>query len=298
MSSDHIRNQGFWLEGGQTTITCNDVIRNFKKRIFLEQRYRRMEDQKRGLVWLVTRILLKRESLNQELKNANVYFGRRVEKISVTQTSDVESSRTSLASTTHFEVLGLGFEASSPQKLPCPRLEDRLLFELLKVCGAPEKFFWGKTFFTGDRLKNFCEDLFFENTCICALDPWPWPRAFLSLASRVSVLERAVLGLGLGFFLCSWPWPWSRALCLRLHLCQTYHKRKSGSEAPCRWAIFLQFFFFFFGKKTILMQLHNILHVFKAICKKKNLILNIWKQIEKIKLFNPLFSCDLSPNHV
>ena len=32
-----------------------------------------------------------------------------------------------------------------------------------------------------------------------------WPRAFLSLASRVSVLEKAVLGLGLGFFLCPWP---------------------------------------------------------------------------------------------
>ena len=32
------------------------------------------------------------------------------------------------------------------------------------------------------------------------LCPWPWPRAFLSLASRGSVLEKAVLGLGLGFF--------------------------------------------------------------------------------------------------
>ena len=55
--------------------------------------------------------------------------------------SEVESSRTSLASRTssrtHFEVLGLGLglegqvlglglglEASSPRKLPCPRLED------------------------------------------------------------------------------------------------------------------------------------------------------------------------------
>ena len=42
----------------------------------------------------------------------------------------------------------------------------------------------------------------------------PWPRAFLSLASRGSVLKRAALGLG--FFLCPWPWP--RALCPRLHL--------------------------------------------------------------------------------
>ena len=65
--------------------------------------------------------------------------------------------------------------------------------------------------------KNF-EDFFGEHLRLC---PWPWPRAFLSLASRGSVLEKAVLGLGLGlaFFLCPWPWPWPRALCPRLHLC-------------------------------------------------------------------------------
>ena len=35
------------------------------------------------------------------------------------------------------------------------------------------------------------------------LCPWPWPRAFLSLASRGSALGKAVLGLGLGlFFVC------------------------------------------------------------------------------------------------
>ena len=76
-----------------------------------------------------------------------------------------------------------------------------------------------KNFFE-NRLKNFCEDLFFfsfflESACACVLGPWA--RAFLSLASRVSVLGKAVLGLGLGFFLCPWPWP--RALCPRLHLC-------------------------------------------------------------------------------
>ena len=57
--------------------------------------------------------------------------------------SEVESSRTSLASRTssrtHFEVLGLGLglegqvlglglETSSPQKLACPRLEDSTIF--------------------------------------------------------------------------------------------------------------------------------------------------------------------------
>ena len=52
---------------------------------------------------------------------------------------EVESSRTSLASRTHFEVLGLGLglegqvldlglEASSPRKLACPRLEDSTIF--------------------------------------------------------------------------------------------------------------------------------------------------------------------------
>ena len=38
---------------------------------------------------------------------------------------------------------------------------------------------------------------FLESTCACVLGPWPWPRAFLSLASRVSVLGKAVLGLDL-----------------------------------------------------------------------------------------------------
>ena len=94
--------------------------------------------------------------------------------------------------------------ASRPQVLEnWPVLSSRtaLFFELLN-------------FFFGDRLKNFCEDFFFgEHKRLC---PWSWPRAFLSLASRESVLGKAVLGLGLGFFLCPWPWP--RALCPRLHL--------------------------------------------------------------------------------
>ena len=74
-----------------------------------------------------------------------------------------------------------------------------LFFELLK-------FFW-KTFFCGDRLKNFCEDLFFwralalvsliglglEHSC-------PWPRECLS-SERLSLVLASdffcVLGLGL-----------------------------------------------------------------------------------------------------
>ena len=108
-----------------------------------------------------------------------------------------------------------------------------VFFELLKFCGALEKFF-GKRFFCGDRLKNFCEDLFFfgdrlknfweelfffwralalvslvlglglEHSC-------PWPRECLSS-------ERLSLALASDFFLCPWPWPWPRALCPRPHL--------------------------------------------------------------------------------
>ena len=137
----------------------------------------------------------------------------------------MESSRTSLASRTSSrtdfkvlglglegQVLGLGLEASSPRKLACPRLEDSTIFWTVKILWSARKIFW-KTFFCGDRLKNFCEDLFCyflfifyfgdrlkkfcedlfffffgEHLRLC-----PW---FLALASRVSVLGRAVLGLG------------------------------------------------------------------------------------------------------
>ena len=121
--------------------------------------------------------------------------------------TEVESSRTSLAlrtsSRTYFEVLGLGLEgqvlglgleASSPRKLACPRLEDSTFFELVKFCGALDKFF-GKRFFW-DRLKNFCEDLFFlflESTCACVLHSCPWPRECLSS-------ERLFLALASDFF--------------------------------------------------------------------------------------------------
>ena len=123
----------------------------------------------------------------------------------------MESSRTSLASRTSlrtdFEVLGL--EASSPRKLACQN------FGMLKFCGALEKFF-GKRFLVEIAWKIFVKTFFFWRAlALCVFDPWPW--AFLSLASRVFVLGKAVFGLGLGFFLCPWPWP--RALCPRLHLC-------------------------------------------------------------------------------
>ena len=155
--------------------------------------------------------------------------------------AEVESSRTSLASRTssrtHFEVLGLegqvlslglGLEASSPRKLACPRLEDSTIFWKVKILWSAWKIFW-KTFFSGDRLKNFCEDLFFwrspekflwrpffffgehlrfvslvlglEHSC-------PWPRECLSS-------ERLSLALASDFF-CVLGLP--RALFPRLHL--------------------------------------------------------------------------------
>ena len=94
------------------------------------------------------------------------------------------SSRTSLASRTssrtHFEVLGLGLEASSPWKLACPRLEDNTFFF----------FFW-------DRLKNFCEDLFFGE--LLRLCPWS-----LALSSSIPVLGLESVCPRKG---CPWLWP-------------------------------------------------------------------------------------------
>ena len=63
-----------------------------------------------------------------EVKALNLKFPRLEFSYSLSRVSawfpEVESSRT------HFEVLGL--EASSPRKLPCPRLEDSTIFEPLK----------------------------------------------------------------------------------------------------------------------------------------------------------------------
>ena len=64
------------------------------------------------------------------------------------------------------------------------------------------------------------------------------------MASRVSILGKAVLGLGLGIFLCPWPWP--RALCPRLHLCLpsdfhiflTQHQRAQVIQAYLAFSYF------------------------------------------------------------
>ena len=69
-------------------------------------------------------------------------------------------------------------------------------FHVICVLGLPQSKILG-TPINWRRLKKIFEDLFFlENACACVLGPWPWPRAFLSLASGGSVHGKAVLGLG------------------------------------------------------------------------------------------------------
>ena len=110
--------------------------------------------------------------------------------------------------------------ASKPQVLKnCSvfGLRTALFFESLKFSRSPEKIFEDRFFL--DRLKKNLKTFFWRELATCVLGPWPWPRLFLPLASRGSVLGRAVLGLGLGLVFCLCPWP--RALCLRLQLWYT-----------------------------------------------------------------------------
>ena len=101
--------------------------------------------------------------------------------------------------------------ASRPQVLEnWPVLGSRtaLFFELLKFCEALETFF-GKRFFCGDRLKNFCEDLFFfleEHLHLC-----PWS---LALSIPVLGLESVCPRKG-----CPWPWPRIFSVSLALASC-------------------------------------------------------------------------------
>ena len=85
----------------------------------------------------------------------------------------------------------------------------------------------------------------------------PWPRAFLSLVSKVSVVGKAVLGLGLGFFL--YPLPWPRALCPRLHLCKLWCNKCSKIFAYLFLHVFFCVFIF-----VHLIQMTN-LNVLKNI---------------------------------
>ena len=117
----------------------------------------------------------------------------------------MESSRT------HFEVLGLGLEALSPRKLPCPRLEDSTIFEPLKFRwkkarnlaeNLQRRFFWfpqveiacKKIFENFFRLKKILKTFFLWRTLtsvslVLGLERvCPWPRNFfvsLALASSL-----------------------------------------------------------------------------------------------------------------
>ena len=51
-------------------------------------------------------------------------------------------------------------------------------------------------FFLRSPGKIFYGPFFLRALPLCVLGPWPWPRLFLSLASRGSVLEKSVLDLG------------------------------------------------------------------------------------------------------
>ena len=128
----------------------------------------------------------------------------------------------SLALASKVKSLALALRPQVLENWPVLGPRTALFFGMLKFCGALEKFFgkrflveiaWKifvKTFFFfGDRLKNFCEDLFFfflESTC--ALCPWS-----LALASSIPVL-------GLESVCPRKGCPWPRALCPRLHLCK------------------------------------------------------------------------------
>ena len=117
----------------------------------------------------------------------------------------------SLALASKVKSLALASRHQVLENWPVLGLRTAVFFELLKFCGALEKFFW-KAFFSGDRLKNFCEDLFFGNRLkkFCEdlffffgehLRLCPWS---LALASSIPVLglESACPRKG-----CPWPWP-------------------------------------------------------------------------------------------
>ena len=79
----------------------------------------------------------------------------------------------------------------------------KTFFSGVRLKNFCEDVFFFFFFFFGDRLKNFCENLFFfflESTC--ALCPWS-----LALASSIPVLGLESVCPRKG---CPWPWPWPR----------------------------------------------------------------------------------------
>ena len=147
--------------------------------------------------------------------------------------AEMEFSRTSLASRTHFEVLFLSLEAFKSSKMPSPRPKTALFFKITQngpwswsfFCLILKNarnlaenlwnffsFFGGCLQFRGKFLVSREKTVFF--VIASAFCPW-------SLASRKSILKKLVLGLG--FFLSLWPWP--RTLDSWVHLCLKYLSR-------------------------------------------------------------------------
>ena len=144
---------------------------------------------------------------------------------------------------TYFEGLGLEGqvlvpEALGPWKLACPRLKDSTFSELLKFCGAPEKFFgrrffleiarkiFVKTFFGGGSLKTFFfEDFIFFGRALARLCPWPreglsLEGLFLALASDFfCVLGLEPLSLTLSLQVTGSYFAWTNHELLRIRSC-------------------------------------------------------------------------------
>ena len=79
-----------------------------------------------------------------------------------------------------------------------PLLEGSTFFDLLKM-GHGRDLLFTLPWKTVETSLKVYEDLFFWRTIArCVFGHWS--QAFLSLASRGSVLEKSVLGLGLEFF--------------------------------------------------------------------------------------------------
>ena len=105
-----------------------------------------------------------------------------------------------LASKVKSLALALASRASSPRQLACPRLEDSTIFWIVKILWSAWKNFW-KTFFRGDRLRNFCKDLFFFFLEIA----WKnFREDFFFFFWKALALVFLVLGLGLEHY-CPWP---------------------------------------------------------------------------------------------
>ena len=83
---------------------------------------------------------------------------------------EVKSSRTFLASRTHFEVLGIGLKGQV--------LDDSKVFDLLKMRQGHNDFFVSSPEIPRRIcVKTFFYLFFYENTCAFC----PWPLAFLFL---------------------------------------------------------------------------------------------------------------------